>query len=77
MDFQMRERDDVCSKPGDCAVILPLGRFDTRGEPERASKLAAMAAGVREVGAMTTFGERLADPQAITSIHDAIARLTL
>ncbi len=78
VDFQRRVRDDVRFKVvGDYAAILPLGRYDTRGDPARAAELAAMALKVRESGGMTVIGERLADPQAITSIHDAIARLTL
>ena len=78
VDFQIRERDDVRFKVvGDYAAILPLGQFDTRGDPERAAELAALAAKVVESGGMKTTGERIANPQAMTSIHDAISRLTL
>ena len=78
VDFQTCERDDVKFKVfGDYTAILPLGQYDTRGDPERAAALGAMAAKVLESGGMRTTGERIANPQAITSIHDAIARLTL
>ncbi len=78
IDFQRRERDDVRFKVvGDYAAILPLGQYSVRGDPSRAAELAAMAAKVRETGGMQTTGERAANPQAISSIHDAIAALTI
>ena len=81
VDFRASERDDVRTKVvGDYAAILPLGRYETRGEPDRAKALAAMAAKVREAGAMRTITDGApARPgaQALTSMHDAIARLTL
>ena len=78
VDFQIRERDDVKFKVvGEYAAILPLGQYDTHGDPARAAELGTMAAKALESGGMKTTGERIANPQAITSIHDAIARLTL
>jgi hypothetical protein len=81
IDFRPSERDDVRFKVvGDYAAILPLGQYETRGEPDRARELAAMAAKVRESGAMTTItsgAPAKPDAQPLTSVHDAIARLTL
>jgi hypothetical protein len=80
VDFRTEARDDVRFKViGDYAAILPLGRYDTRGDPARAAELAAMAAKVRESGGMRTIGARPAGPDAqpLSSVHDAIARLTL
>jgi hypothetical protein len=37
IDFRCSERDDVRVKVvGDYAAILPLGRYETRGDPDRA-----------------------------------------
>lgn len=78
IDFRRTERDDVRFKViGDYATILPLGRYDTRGEPTREAELARMAIGAVESGRMKLIGELTSNDQAITSIHDAIARLTL
>jgi hypothetical protein len=77
IDFQLRERNDVHFKVlAEYDPILPLGRFDTKGDPARAAELAGMAAALIQSGAMKTIGQRVGDPQAMTSVHDAIARLT-
>jgi hypothetical protein len=77
IDFQLRERDDVRFKViAEYEPLLPLGRYDTRAEPTRAAELARMAAELIASGKMRTVGERIADPAAMTSVHDAIARLT-
>jgi hypothetical protein len=77
IDFRITERDDVRVKvvvPYD--KVLPLGRYDTRGDPARAAELASLVDALRANGDMQTIGEHRADPQAISSVHDAIARLT-
>jgi hypothetical protein len=77
VDFQLRERDDLRFKVlAEYEALLPLGRYDTRGEPTRAVELARMAAELIGSGKMRTVGARVADPAAMTSVHDAIARLT-
>ena len=77
IDFRLAERDDVRMKvvvPYD--KVLALGRYDTRGDPARAAELAAIAAALRASGDMQTIGPHHPEPQAISSVHDAIARLT-
>ncbi|MEI9988528.1 MAG: hypothetical protein WDM86_00685 [Rhizomicrobium sp.] len=77
VDFQLRERDDVRFKVlGDYEAIVPLGRFDTKGDPARAAELAALGAATRAAGKLRTIGQRPDDADAMTSVHDAIARLT-
>jgi hypothetical protein len=57
--------------------VLPLGQFDTRGDPDRQTELSHMSADLIERGVMHIVGTRDSDPRAMPSVHDAIARLTL
>jgi|ERR1700723_2440751 hypothetical protein len=77
VDFRLAERDDVRFKVTVAyAAVLPLGRFDTKGDPERRVELSRMSADLIERGVMKIVGARDADPRAMPSVHDAIARLT-
>jgi hypothetical protein len=77
VDFQLSERDDVRLKVlVDYQAALPLGRYDTCGDPGRAAELARMVADLIRLGKLRMVGEDVADPQLMTSVHDAIARLT-
>ncbi len=75
--FETEERDDVEFKVFvDYETVVPLGRFDTRGEPERAAQLAALAAVARESGRMKVIGDRSKRDPRIGDFHDAIAKVT-
>lgn len=77
VEFGATERDDVEVKITiDYEACVPLGRYDTRGEPERAAELAAMAQDLRDRGLMSVRGDRAGrDPRA-GNFHDVIARVT-
>jgi hypothetical protein len=78
VDFSVTARDDVDFKVVvDYAAVLPLGRYDSRGEPERREKLSGMSADLIERGVMRIIGQRGSDPNVMPSVHDAIAQLTL
>jgi hypothetical protein len=77
VDFRMQARDDVAYKVVvDYDAVLPLGRYDTRGDPARAAELRAMGQALSASGKMVVTGARPAGPSALGSFHDAIARLT-
>ena len=77
VDFRLAERDDTRFKVTvDYAAVLPLGRFDAKGDPERQTELSRMSAELIERGVMKIVGTRDSDPRAMPSVHDAIARLT-
>ncbi len=75
--FGAHEVDDVLWKVrGDYGAILPLGRYDTRGDPDRAASLARMGTDLVARGLMAIEGDRsLRDPR-VGSFHDEIARVT-
>jgi hypothetical protein len=78
VDFRLAQRDDVRFKVAvDYAAVLPLGQFDTKGDPARQAELSRMSADLIERGVMKIVGQRDSDPRAMPSVHDAIARLTL
>ncbi|MBI1198550.1 MAG: hypothetical protein GC203_11865 [Phenylobacterium sp.] len=60
----------------DYAAVLPLGRFDTRGDPARAAELGAMSRDLIARGLMTVVGDRSRRDPRIGDFHDAIARVT-
>jgi hypothetical protein len=77
VDFRLAERDDTRFKVTvDYAAVLPLGRFDTKGDPERQTELSRMSAELIEKGVMKVMGTRDSDPRAMPSVHDSIAKLT-
>jgi hypothetical protein len=77
IDVRPAERDDVKVKVhADYQTCVPLGQFSTDGDPARAAKLQSMVAAAVAAGKLTFVGERAATPDSMTSIHDAIARLT-
>lgn len=77
VEFGNTERDDVDVKVTvDYQAVVPLGRYDTRGNPERAAELARMAEALRDRGLMTITGDRAGrDPRA-GNFHDVIAKVT-
>jgi hypothetical protein len=77
VEFGASERDDVDVKiTVDYAAVVPLGRYDTRGDPGRAAELAALGQGLRDRGLMCVIGDRLARDPRVGNFHDAIARVT-
>lgn len=77
IDVRPSERDDVKVKvTADYATTLPLGRFSTDGDPARAAQLQSMVAAAVAAGKLSFAGDRTPGPDQLTSIHDAIAKLT-
>jgi hypothetical protein len=60
----------------DYAAVVPLGRYDTCGDPGRQAELAAMGQALRDRGLMTVIGDRSNRDPRIGNFHDAIARVT-
>jgi hypothetical protein len=60
----------------DYAAVLPLGRYDTAGDPDRAAELARMSAGLVANGQLTRVGDRAARDPRMPNLHDLIARVT-
>lgn len=70
-------RDDVAFKVIiDYDAVVPLGRYDTRGEPARQAELGAMAQALREQGKMTIIGDRTNRDPRVGDFHDVIAKVT-
>jgi hypothetical protein len=75
--FGEGEIDDVDVKViADYAAVLPLGRYDTAGDPGRAAELAGMSAGLVAAGQLTRIGDRAARDPRMPNLHDPIARVT-
>jgi hypothetical protein len=75
--FGDTETDDVEFKViVDYEAVLPLGRYDTRGEPARQAELAAMAQALRDAGRMQVIGDRSGRDPRVGDFHDVIARVT-
>lgn len=75
--FEARERDDVEFKViADYDAIVPLGRYDTMGDPERRTELSEMAARLQKSGVMKTMGDRSKRDPRVGDFHDLIARVT-
>jgi hypothetical protein len=75
--FAAKESDDVEFKVTvDYRAVVPLGRFDTRGDPDRQQELASMATRLRETGQMKTTGNRSKRDPRVGDLHDLIARVT-
>lgn len=78
VEFHETESDDVDFKVVcDYQSILPAGRFDTKGDPERLSEMAAMGNKLEKDGKLERFGDPAKRPGSFRSLHDAIARMTL
>ncbi len=61
----------------DYASVLPLARFDTRNDPDRAAELQAMSQALIGQGKLHISGSSLAaSANPIASLHDAMVRLT-
>jgi hypothetical protein len=77
VDFVLEERDDVDFKAiADYAAIVPLGRYDTGGQPDRMDELVALSVAVRESGKLKSVGNPPDRNAPLGSLHDAIAALT-
>ncbi|MBX3484128.1 hypothetical protein [Phenylobacterium sp.] len=75
--FGAYEIDDVEFKViVDYAACVPLGRYDTRGDPARRAELTGMSAVLREAGKMRIVGDRSNRDPRIGDFHDIIARVT-
>lgn len=75
--FDATERDDVEFKVIiDYAAVVPLGRYDTLGEPARQAELAGMAQALREAGKMQVIGDRSGRDPRVGDFHDVIAKVT-
>jgi hypothetical protein len=77
IDFRQTARDDVALQVrADYAAVLPLGRYVVAGDPARQAELTALGAALADAGKLKRRGERPPAERALSSIHDAIARLT-
>jgi hypothetical protein len=56
--------------------VLPIARYDTRGDPERRAALAQLSASLVAAGRMRVTGDRSGDDPRIGDFHDLIARVT-
>jgi hypothetical protein len=56
--------------------VLPIARFDTRGDPERRAELSRMSGALVESGRMTVNGDRDRRDPRIGDFHDPLARVT-
>jgi hypothetical protein len=75
--FELEERDDVDFKAiVDYATVIPLGQFDTRGNPDRVATLQEMSKAVIASGKLKMTGTPPGGDGPLGSIHDAIAKLT-
>lgn len=75
--FEARERDDVEFKViADYDAVVPLGRYDTMGDPGRQKKLFEMAASLQKSGTMKIVGDRSKRDARVGDFHDLIARVT-
>ena len=75
--FAATESDDVEFKVVvDYAAVLPLGRYDTQGRPERRAELTAMSQDLVRRGLMRVAGDRSGRDPRIGDFHDRIARVT-
>jgi hypothetical protein len=75
--FGTTEIDDVEFKViVDYAAVVPLGRYDTRGDPERKAELGRMGQALRDAGKMQVIGDRSARDPRVGDFHDQIARVT-
>ena len=77
VEFGDTDRGDVDFRVVvDYAAVLPLGRYDAAGDPERAAELAGMGQALVAKGLMKTQGDRSRRDPRIGNLHDPIARVT-
>lgn len=75
--FGAFEIDDVEFKVFvDYTAVVPLGRYDTRDDPERRAELGRMAQALRDAGKMRVVGDRAGRDPRVGDFHDIIARVT-
>lgn len=69
--------DDVAvTVRADYRALVPVGRYDTRGEAARAAELHAMVAALIDRGAMSVEGALTDRDPRFSDIHDIVARVT-
>jgi hypothetical protein len=78
VEFGAFDRQDVEVRVvADYAAILPLARYDhARGDPVRATEIAAQGQALRESGKLVVHGNRAQRDPRIGNLHDPIARVT-
>lgn len=75
--FGSTELADATMKiTADYEAILPLARFDTLGDPERALELQTQSKTLMESGRMTISGDPSKLDPRLGSLHDPIAKVT-
>jgi hypothetical protein len=60
----------------DYAAVVPLGRYDTQGDPERRAELGRMSQALRDDGRMQVIGDRSGRDPRVGDFHDIIAKVT-
>lgn len=77
VDFRLSERDDVYLKVvADYEACLPICRYDTEGDADRAAEMGAMMKALRDAGKLDIVTNDAAAPGNMPSVHDATARVT-
>jgi hypothetical protein len=77
VEFELSEIDKADMKAvADYASVLPLASYDTEGVPERAAELQAMSQALVASGHLHISGSLAASGTPLSSLHDAIAKLT-
>lgn len=78
VEFALSEVDNADMKAvADYTSVLPLASYDTKGIPERAAELQAMSQALIASDHLQISGSSLAaSGSPLSSLHDAIARLT-
>lgn len=75
--FELEESDAVDFKAViDYESVIPLGRFDTMGRPDRVVMLQDMSKAVVASGKLKMTGPPPGGDGPLGSLHDAIAKLT-
>lgn len=77
IEFNATECSEVDVKiVADYRAVLPLARFDTKSDENRAHQLAGMGRDLAEAGKLTVLGDRSGRDPRIGELHDLIARVT-
>jgi hypothetical protein len=77
VQFEAADRDDVEFKVVvDYEAVVPLGRYDTRGDPDRRAELTGMSQALVASGKMRLVGDRSKRDPRVGDFHDIIARVT-
>jgi hypothetical protein len=60
----------------DYDAMLPIARYDTEGDPQRAAELGRMVMELVTAGKFRAVGQRLSGPEVLEPLHDRMAPLT-